>query len=255
VAARGSSNLAKNTVAPPDAAAGTKRFHRYIDAFAHADEFPLGRLYPGLDSRPWFDPSDFPLVDYLETHYEAIRDEILGLESSSFHRESERIKRSGQWDVAFLYERGRRRDAVCEACPVTTRGIESYPTMRTVAGLIYASRMRGGTHIQPHRGPTNLRLRCHLGIKVPEGDCAIRVGDETRRWHEGRCLVFDDHFEHEAWNHTGEDRIVLIVDMWHPGLSPAEVRLLEGLHRYAYAYARQLNKYWSSNAAPAANRA
>jgi aspartate beta-hydroxylase len=208
-----------------------------------------------LESQPWYHPSDFPLAGYLESRYEAIRDEILALESATFQRESERIKRSGEWDVAFLYERGRRHDEVCAACPVTTYGVESYPAMRTVAGLVYVSRMRAGTHIQAHRGPTNLRVRCHLGIKVPDGDCAIRVGDQTRHWHEGRCLVFNDFFEHEAWNHTEEDRIVLIVDMWHPGLSGAEVRLLEGLHAYAYTYARQLHRYWSSNAAAAGDRA
>ena len=92
---------------PPDAAAGTKRFHRYIDRFAQADGAAVRGVYPDLDSQPWYDASDFSLARYLESHYEAIRDEILGLESSRFHRESERIKRSGAWDVAFLYERGR----------------------------------------------------------------------------------------------------------------------------------------------------
>jgi aspartyl/asparaginyl beta-hydroxylase (cupin superfamily) len=124
--------------------------------------------------------------------------------------------------------------------------------MRTVAGLIYVSRMRASTHIHPHRGPTNLRVRCHLGISVPDGDCAIRVGAETRHWRDGECLVFDDTFEHEAWNHTADDRIVLIVDMWHPGLSATEVSLLQGLHGYTHAYARRLNRYWSANAAAGA---
>ena len=121
--------------------------------------------------------------------------------------------------MIFLYERGRRHDDVCEACPVTTSVIEGDGAMRTAAGLIYVSRMRAGTHIAAHRGPTNLRLRCHLGITVPKGDCAIRVQDESRRWREGRCLVFDDSYEHEAWNHADSDRIVLIVDLWHSGSS------------------------------------
>lgn len=240
--------FAGQSVTSPDAAVGVRRFHRYVETFAQTDGPASRPLYPQLESQPWYDPSEFPLAAYLESNYEAIRDEILALEALRFHRESERIQRSGDWDVAFLYERGRRRDEVCDACPVTTRGIESYPAMRTVAGLVYASRMRAGTHIQAHRGPTNLRVRCHLGIRVPDGDCAIRVGEQTEHWQAGRCLVFDDHFEHEAWNHTDQDRIVLIVDMWHPGLSDTEVRLLEGLHTYVYAYARQLNRYWSSNA-------
>jgi Aspartyl/Asparaginyl beta-hydroxylase/Domain of unknown function (DUF6817) len=239
---------------PPPGTAGTTRFQRYMEELAQADG--SGRVartpYPDLDTQPWHDPAAFPLARYLRAHSAEIRNEVLALDSSRFHPESERIGRSGDWDVAFLYERGRRHDEVCDACPVTTRGIEGHDVMRTMSGLIYVSRMRPGTHIAAHRGPTNLRLRCHLGITVPAGDCAIRVGDETRRWVEGECLVFDDHFEHEAWNHTGGDRVVLIVDLWHPGLSPAEIRLLEGLHGYALAAARQLTRYWSSNAAAAA---
>jgi Aspartyl/Asparaginyl beta-hydroxylase/Domain of unknown function (DUF6817) len=243
--------FAPQRAVPPDGAAGRERFRRYVETFVDARGSASGAIYPDLPSQPWFDPRDFPLVGYLEAHYPEIRDEILGLDPRRFHRESERIRRSGDWDVAFLYERGRRHDDVCLACPVTTRGIEAYPAIRTVAGLIYVSRMRAATHIRAHRGPTNLRVRCHLAIRVPQGDCGIRVGDQTREWQEGKCLVFDDYFEHEAWNHTDRERIVLIVDMWHPGLSGAEVSLLDGLHRYTYHHARKLSRYWAANAAAA----
>ena len=225
---------------------GRARFDRYLETLA---DWPLGKRYPKLDSRPWHEPGQFPLARYLEAHADEIRDELLALDPTDFHPEAEPIARSGEWEVAFFYERGRRRDEVCDQCPITTYGIEGYSAMRTLAGLIYVSRMRGGTHVQPHRGPTNLRVRCHLGITIPDGDCAIRVGDETRHWEEGRCLVFEDYFEHEAWNHTDEDRIVLIVDLWHPGLSETEIRLLEGLHRYAYSHGDQLSRYFSANAA------
>jgi aspartate beta-hydroxylase len=241
------------SIRPPDAAAGRKRFQRHIEALAGADGTERGAIYPDLPSRPWHDPEDFPLVAYLESNYPAIRDEILALNDARFHRESEGIKRTGDWDVMFLYERGRRHAEVCDLCPVTSHGIEAYPTIRTAAGLIYISRMRGSTHIAAHKGPTNLRLRCHLAVQVPDGDCAIRVGDETRRWQEGKCLVFDDYYDHEAWNHTDESRVVLIVDMWHPGLSATEVVLLEGLQNYASAYARRLNRYWAANEAAVAN--
>ena len=225
-----------------------RRFRRYVEGFADDGVPSSGMIYPDLPSRPWHDPRDFPLVDHLEKHFAEIRAEIIALHDARFHRESERISRTGDWDVAFLYERGRRHDDICAACPVTTNGIETYPSIRTMAGLIYVSRLRPDTHIAAHRGPTNLRVRCHLAIEVPRGDCALRVGDETRRWEEGRCLVFDDYFEHEAWNHTDGDRIVLIVDLWHPGLSETEVALLEGLHGYAFLHARRLGRYWAANA-------
>ena len=243
-----SSRVRSPSTGVPDAGAGWRRFQRYLGGLADAGGPASGAIYPDLPSHPWHDPDDFPIVGYLESNFEAIRDELLALNGRRFHRESERISRTGEWDVAFLYERGRRRDEVCAACPTTTRGIETYSAVRTLAGLIYVSRMRAATHIEAHRGPTNLRVRCHLGVKVPEGDCAIRVGDRTRRWQEGRCLVFDDYFVHEAWNGTDEDRIVLIVDLWHPGLSDTEVRLLEALHGYTHFHANRLSRYWSANA-------
>jgi aspartyl/asparaginyl beta-hydroxylase (cupin superfamily) len=248
-----SAAVRRRTSAIPDADHARRRFQRYVDSLG---ETVSGAIYPDLPSRPWYDPEDFPIVGYLEANFETIREEILTLEGDHrFHRESERIGRSGDWDVAFFYERGRRHDDVCAACPTTTRAVETYSTVRTLAGLIYVSRMRAATHIEAHRGPTNLRVRCHLGIQVPDGDCAIRVGDETRRWRQGGCLVFDDYLVHEAWNHTDEDRIVLIVDLWHPGLSDTEIMRLEALHGYAYFHAGRLGRYWSANARAAGEAA
>jgi aspartate beta-hydroxylase len=48
------------------------------------------------------------------------------------------------------------------------------------------------------------------------------VGTETRGWEEGRLLIFDDSFQHEAWNHSDAVRTVLIFDTWNPALSPGE---------------------------------
>lgn len=249
---RDSAMARREPIVGPDGEAGRSRFHRYIEGLADPPA-TSGAIYPDLPSRPWHDPQDHPLTAYLESRFEQIRAEILALHEAGFHRESERIGRTGDWDVAFLYERGRRHDDVCAACPVTTRAVEMHPAIRTPAGLSYVSRMRPMTHIEAHRGPTNLRVRCHLAIKVPEGDCAIRVGQETRTWEEGKCLVFDDFFVHEAWNHTDEDRIVLIIDLWHPGLSATEVTLLEALQRHTYRQAQRLGRYWAANARSASD--
>ena len=86
-----------------------------------------------------------------------------------------------------------------------------------MCGAHFFSRLVAGSHIGAHCGPSNLRLRVHLGLLVPEGT-RIRVGDEVRAWREGECLVFDDSYEHEVWHDGAGDRIVLICDMWHPDL-------------------------------------
>ncbi len=67
----------------------------------------------------------------------------------------------------------------------------------------------------------NTRLVCHLPLIVPPG-CTFRVGNETREWREGKLVIFDDTIEHEAWNDSKEDRVVLIFDIWRPELSTRE---------------------------------
>ena len=241
-AGRSSSTIAAAAASARRHARG--RFHRYLESLRGA---PAGAVYPDIDSTPFHDPGQFEIVADLEANYEAIREEVLAFDGRRFQRESEQIERTGSWDVAFLHERGRRNNAVCDACPVTVSTIERHRTIRTHAGLSYFSRMRGDTHIAAHRGPTNLRLRCHLGIVVPDGDCGIRVGDEFGRWTQGRCIVFDDRYDHEAWNHTMAERIVLIVDLWHPGISADEVRWLESVHAHAAFHAVRLSRYWARN--------
>ena len=73
------------------------------------------------------------------------------------------------------------------------------------------SLFRPGTHLYPHSGEIPNVLRCHLPLVVPVGDQGLRIGGETRVWQPGKCLVFDDTFEHEAWNRGDGDRVVLLV--------------------------------------------
>jgi aspartyl/asparaginyl beta-hydroxylase (cupin superfamily) len=46
--------------------------------------------------------------------------------------------------------------------------------------------------------------------------CRIRVDKEIFGWEEGKCVVFDDYFEHEVWNDTDEQRVVLFFDVDRP---------------------------------------
>ena len=39
-------------------------------------------------------------------------------------------------------------------------------------------------------------------------------------------LAFHDSFEHETWNGSDLTRTVLIVDLWHPGLTEIERRAI-----------------------------
>jgi hypothetical protein len=70
--------------------------------------------------------------------------------------------------------------------------------------------------IPAHEGDSDAIIRCHLGLDVPSGDCAVRVGPETRRCGNGRMLAFCDAHEHASWNATDQTRVVLVFDIMRP---------------------------------------
>ncbi|MBI2322819.1 MAG: aspartyl/asparaginyl beta-hydroxylase domain-containing protein, partial [Chloroflexi bacterium] len=94
-------------------------------------------------------------------------------------------------------------------CPVTASLVERHIPRHGAAGF---SVLRPRTRIRPHQGYQGDFLRCHLGLRIPAGDCGLRVGDETRSWETGKAVIFDDRLDHEAWNLTDEERVVLLID-------------------------------------------
>uniref|UniRef100_A0A8C9P2C4 Aspartyl/asparaginy/proline hydroxylase domain-containing protein n=1 Tax=Spermophilus dauricus TaxID=99837 RepID=A0A8C9P2C4_SPEDA len=116
-------------------------------------------------------------------------------------------------------------------CPRTYRLLGSLRTCigNNVFGNACISVLSPGTVITEHYGPTNIRIRCHLGLKTPSG-CELVVGGEPQCWAEGRCLLFDDSFLHTAFHEgSAEDgpRVVFMVDLWHPNVAAAERQALD----------------------------
>ena len=64
------------------------------------------------------------------------------------------------------------------------------------------------------------------------------MATEWRTWREGRCLVFDDSFEHEVVHPGSAPRVVLIADLWHPEFEePLRRQHLHGRHLRRYSSA------------------
>jgi hypothetical protein len=243
-------NAAEQTHVPADGtSADAARFFAYLEGIRRTRSERTARWYPGLERTAWHEAAAFPLTVELEEHYAEIRTEALGVPLELYHEEAEQIGRTGSWQVAMFYEQGRRNDVICERCPSIAEILERHESVRRSAGLIYLSRMAAHTHVVAHQASSNLRLRCHLGVAIPEGDCAIRVGSEIRHWTEGKCLVFDDTFEHEVWNRTNSERLVLLVDLWHPGLSDRERGSLEAINWLGVSRANSIAQTWRRNEA------
>ena len=57
-----------------------------------------------------------------------------------------------------------------------------------------------------------------------------------REWCEGHAWAFDDTIEHEAANESGQDRTILIFDVWKPELSEEERALVSALFQAVDGY-------------------
>jgi aspartate beta-hydroxylase len=200
---------------------------------------------PSLPPTAFFDRALFPWYEALEAQAPAIRDEMLarlgeGRDLEPFLGTTDKTVEaqylagdatSRAWDAYFFFRHGERFDAHHAACPRTSQALDDVPLtrIRDHAPEVLFSVLAPQSHITPHHGVTNTRVVTHLPLLIPEGDCALVVGGETHRWQEGHCITFDDTFLHEAWNRTGQTRVVMILDTWNPHLEEPERVALKDL--------------------------
>ncbi len=171
----------------------------------------------------FFDNDDFAWTKTLEDNWETIREELDEVvlqhrdQLPNFQDISEdqtAITNDDDWKTFFLYGFGHKAEKNAARCPKTTEIIEQIPGMKTA----FFSILSPGKHIPAHRGPYKGVIRAHLGLKVPEPkeQCRIRVGSDYRHWDEGEVMLFDDTHDHEVWNDTDGERVVLFLDVVRP---------------------------------------
>lgn len=176
---------------------------------------------------PVYDNATFPWAAEVEKAWPAIRAELERLlvrkeDLPNFHDISTDVKvisADNRWKTFFLMGFGTPSPRNIEQCPETWKAVQHIPRLKTAMFSIFDP----GKHLPAHRGPYNGVLRFHLGVIVPpEPDkIAIRVDNQICHWQEGKALIFDDAYEHEAWNHSGKTRVVLFCDFVKPTRFPA----------------------------------
>ncbi|XP_014015103.1 aspartyl/asparaginyl beta-hydroxylase isoform X3 [Salmo salar] len=190
----------------------------------------------GLKAQPWWTPKDtgyMDLVKTLERNWRIIRDEaqsVMDKTTGLFVPEEENLREKGEWGQFTLWQQGKKAGEACRSVPKTCGLLERYPEATGCKrGQIKFSVMQPGTHVWPHTGPTNCRLRMHLGLVIPKTGCKIRCTNDTRAWEEGKVLIFDDSFEHEVWQDADSYRLIFIVDVWHPELTQYQRQTLSSI--------------------------
>ncbi len=200
-------------------------------------------IIPGLRAMPWWDSAEFPWLAELEALYPVIREELLELRGAGGFQPYRgpswstgipapdigvQSHDSGDWNVFYLFLHGMSFEENCAKCPRTVEAIKTIIPRHYEHAFFSA--VNPHTHILPHFGPTNKKLRLHFALVGTSGT-RLRARDEVGVFEEGRARVFDDSFDHEAWHDGDTTRINLIVDFWHPDLSNEEVKFMSYIQR------------------------
>ncbi|MDQ3206335.1 MAG: aspartyl/asparaginyl beta-hydroxylase domain-containing protein [Pseudomonadota bacterium] len=211
-------------------------FGRRRETFRSARQKPAFIYYPGLDPMPWFESSQVPGLAGLRERVPSLRVELLEAVAAekSFcpyvQVEAARdpmwrgLAGSSDWLATHLLRGGQWNTALMQRLPLTRAFLEQAPLAQCPphAPECFISRLRPGVLLPPHYGLSNIKLTVHMAIELPPQGCSITVGGITRTWPLDDFLIFDDSFLHTAANRSQQDRTVLILDVWHPGLSPGE---------------------------------
>jgi len=164
----------------------------------------------------------FPFLTAFEDQWEVIRDEALevlkfreaipGFQEIS--PDQYRLATEQNWKTFVLFGFGQRLEKNTQLTPRTAEILEGVPNLQTAMFSILAP----GYHIPAHKGVTKGILRSHLGLIIPKDfeQCRIRVDETITAWKPGEIFVFDDTFEHEVWNDTDEERVILLFDFDRP---------------------------------------
>mmetsp|Transcript_20762 Transcript_20762/g.37798 ORF Transcript_20762/g.37798 Transcript_20762/m.37798 type:complete len:351 (-) Transcript_20762:7-1059(-) len=202
---------------------------------------------PALRSMPVWERTELPWLKEVEEHFPTILEEILGARAaegvSGFQPYRDPVQPGaearaakdglgaegvdrGMWNVLYLLLNHKTFDENCARFPRTLEAINKvFPRSYSHA---FFSALTPGSHILKHKGPSNRMLRVWLPLCGLEG-FRLRVADKFVEPRAGEAFAWDHSFEHEAWHDGPDTRVVLIVDIWHPDLSDAEVFFLRTL--------------------------
>jgi aspartate beta-hydroxylase len=108
-----------------------------------------------------------------------------------------------------------------ERCPVLAATVSSVPDVLSAA----LSFLSPGKHVPEHRGPFRGVIRFYMGLSVPTSAdgrpaAVLTIDGHEYRVGDGECLLWDDTFAHEVWNHSDDTRIALLLDVRRRGMPP-----------------------------------
>ena len=186
-----------------------------------------------------------PALDILRQNYPIIKAEVEAVMKSrqeipTYHQLDPHQKfisnaDTKKWKVFVLYAMGIKPEENIKRCPQTSALLDKIPNLIQA----FFSILEPGKSVPAHDGPNYAQIRYHLGLVIPtDNPPSIRVKDTVYTWKEGEGVLFDDTWNHEVYNQSSQERVILLVDTMRP--LPLRLHLLNVFYskviaRVAYA--------------------
>ncbi|MFM7786243.1 MAG: aspartyl/asparaginyl beta-hydroxylase domain-containing protein, partial [Gammaproteobacteria bacterium] len=212
---------------------------------------PTRYYFPGLPLQQFFARELFDWAPAVEAATASIRAELQALLAEPGHF-APYLQSDGagpllndrsqldnpDWSACYLLRNGALTPQG-ERCRQALAALSGAPLPRIPGRSpnVLFSKLAPRTRIPPHNGFLNTRLICHLPLVVPPDCGRLRCGNAEQAWREGELLVFDDSIEHEAWNDSNEERVVLLFEIWRPELGQREREEVSALLELSGEYA------------------
>lgn len=171
----------------------------------------------------------FPAYRRFEEGFPAIRRECLALMEEiqaipEFHelmKEQADLSQYGgkYWRMFVLRAYGVDNRVNQARCPELASLLEGRPEILSAT----LSFLEGKKRVPAHRGPFRGILRFHLGVvipRLPDGSsaCPLMIDGKVYPLEEGATLLWDDTYEHAAWNDADGIRAALLLDVARPNM-------------------------------------
>lgn len=175
---------------------------------------------------------DLPICNQLEENFDVIREETeraLKQEATSGFEDAYRfLYDQGEWNRVLLYHKKNFTEECDRVFPKTCSLLRQW--LPSKPGLPWTSdqneqvmviKMKKGTDVEVHSGPSNNILNIHIGISGLKGAKLI-VANETYSWEEGKVIAWDGSYDHRVHCHDciAEQRVIMMVRYMHPDMSP-----------------------------------
>lgn len=180
----------------------------------------LMNLCARLPNKAILNVDDLDDLKILRENWEVMRDEAMQLAEDGQIKASATLNDMGfnsffrnGWTRFYLKWYDDYMPSANTQCPKTVEILKRTPSIKAA---MFASLPPGGV-LNQHRDPYAGSLRYHLGLVTPNSDdCYILVDGVRHSWRDGKDVLFDETFIHEAYNKTDKQRIILFADVHRP---------------------------------------